>query len=36
MQLRDVLICLSKFNETVSIEAEPDFVSLYRVTTVPQ
>ncbi|KAG5208316.1 DNA repair protein rad9 [Trichophyton interdigitale] len=28
MQLRDVLICLSKFNETVSIEAEPDFLRL--------
>ncbi|KAM5448514.1 putative exodeoxyribonuclease III [Microsporum audouinii] len=28
MQLRDVLICLSKFNETVSIEAEPDCLRL--------
>ncbi|EFQ98269.1 DNA repair protein rad9 [Nannizzia gypsea CBS 118893] len=28
MQLRDVLICLSKFNETVSIEADPGCLRL--------
>lgn len=29
VQLHDALICLSKFSETVAIEAEPDIVSYF-------
>lgn len=31
LQLHDALVCLSKFNESVSIEAEYDLVSAFQL-----